>query len=118
MNSEDHPLNPELPQTEAQPNQSPERWVHPDTLKFMGMAKELIESPAVQQSIAAEQRKTQSDSTLEPSAQPEVLNQAMEPEPQHLANSSSEPAQPDTLDFRSMAKQLLDNSPGPSSPAE
>lgn len=32
----------------------PEKWIHPDTLKFMGMAKELLESPSIKQAIADE----------------------------------------------------------------
>jgi hypothetical protein len=35
------------------------RTVHPDSLKFMDMAKELLDSPPIQQAIADEQQKPQ-----------------------------------------------------------
>jgi hypothetical protein len=33
------------------------RTMHPDSLKFMDMAKELLDSPPIQQAIADEQQK-------------------------------------------------------------
>lgn len=41
-------------QPEESPQKPPERWIHPDTLKFMGMAKELLESPSIKQAISDE----------------------------------------------------------------
>ena len=33
------------------------RTVHPDSLKFMNMAKEILDNPAVQQAVESEQQK-------------------------------------------------------------
>lgn len=54
MHPDDQSLQPQEPQAN-QAAQTPQRWIHPDTLKFMGMAKELLESPAVKEAIDQEQ---------------------------------------------------------------
>jgi hypothetical protein len=55
MTSNNQPLQPQDDQGEAAAQPTPQRWIHPDTLKFMGMAKELLESPAIQQAIDSDQ---------------------------------------------------------------
>lgn len=54
MRSDDQSLYPQEPQAN-ETNQTRQRWIHPDTLKFMGMAKELLDSPAVKEAINQEQ---------------------------------------------------------------
>lgn len=108
MNSEEYPFKPGSQefQTGDQPEQPP-RWIHPDTLKFMGMAKELLDSPAVQQSIEAEWQKDQADS-IDLADQKPVADSL--PDQTELDQSERSPQlgdQPDTLNFMSMARDLL-----------
>lgn len=61
MNSEDNQFQSEVPQPPTEPTPQLKRSIHPDSLKFMGMAKELLDSPAVQQAIENEKDKEQKD---------------------------------------------------------
>lgn len=109
MNSDEYPFNPDQRQLDDQPEQSPENRIHPDTLKFMGMAKELLDSPVIQQSIEAEQQKDEADSTVATSAYASNLGQTHQSEFQPNQPAKQE-EQPDTLNFMNMAKDLLKNS--------
>lgn len=110
MNLEEYSFKPGSQefQTGDQPEQPPERWIHPDTLKFMGMAKELLDSPAVQQSIEAEWQKDQADfigsedQNLEAYSLPDQTQPETQPE-----QSPQLEDQPDRLNFMSMARDLL-----------
>ena len=58
MYSEDRPLAPDHLQSETDSiPKLQRRTIHPDSLKFMDMAKELLDSPEVQQAIEGEQQK-------------------------------------------------------------
>lgn len=112
MNSDEYSFNPDELQTGDPLEQPSENRIHPDTLKFMGMAKELLDSPAIQQSIEAEQDKDQLDSTRSADqnsvAYASNLDQTQsetQPEPPPKLED-----QPDTLNFMSMARDLLNNS--------
>jgi len=54
MHLDNQSQHPQEPQAE-EAAQTPQRWIHPDTLKFMGMAKELLDSPAIKEAIEQEQ---------------------------------------------------------------
>lgn len=58
MNSEDRKFTPEQSQSQPEPVPQLKRTVHPDSLKFMNMAKEILDSPAVQQAVEGEKQKT------------------------------------------------------------
>lgn len=60
MNSPDNQSQSPAPQQQTEPVPQLKRSIHPDSLKFMGMAKELLDSPAVQQAIESEKDKEQS----------------------------------------------------------
>lgn len=60
MHPDDQSLHPQEPQAD-ETAQTPRRWIHPDTLKFMGMAKELLDSPAVKEAINQDQDQASSD---------------------------------------------------------
>lgn len=108
MNSAEYPPKPGH-EFQMGPEQSSERGIHPDTLKFMGMAKELLDSPAIQQSIEAELQEDQADS-LSSASQSSPNYSLPDQKPEAQSKRSPEPAdQPDTLNFMSMAKELLSN---------
>jgi hypothetical protein len=59
---EDRPQTPNNPPSDAE--QIPilqRRTIHPDSLKFMDMAKELLDNPAIQQAVESEQQKPKDD---------------------------------------------------------
>lgn len=101
-----------------QPEQPSESQIHPDTLKFMGMAKELLDSPAIQQSVEAEQQQDQADS---PSSVEQIgvygsqqFQTQLDTQPEQ---SPKQEDQSDTLNFMSMARDLLNQSAIQQSPA-
>jgi len=103
-------MNPEEYRAEQSPledpmEQPPQHSIHPDTLKFMGMAKDLLESPGIKQSVAVEQQKHEADKDSSTIEQLET-----EPSQKGIQASQSLQEQPDTLNFRGMARDLL-NSP-------
>jgi len=110
MNSEEN--RPEQSSMQDQLEQSPERWIHPDTLKFMGMAKDLLESPGVRQSVAAEQQKKAAESTREqyPVNASDMDRPESEQSQKGIPSSHFSGDQPDTPNFMGMARDLL-NSP-------
>jgi len=58
MNSEDRPSAPNADQSDTENiPMLQRRTVHPDSLKFMDMAKDLLDSPEVQQAVEGEQQK-------------------------------------------------------------
>lgn len=58
MYSEDRPFQPESSQPESEPiPRLQRRTIHPDSLKFMDMAKALLDSPVIQQAMEGEQQK-------------------------------------------------------------
>ncbi len=107
MNSEEYRSEHSMGEQVEQP---PERSIHPDTLKFMGMAKDLIESPGVKQSVEVEQKKESETTTPQQYSvnSSGVVPQA-EQSPRDIQSSHSQD-QPGTLNFMSMARELL-NSP-------
>lgn len=56
-NSEDRQFASDVFESESVPRL--QRTIHPDTAKFMDMAKELLDSPAVQQAVENENQKQQ-----------------------------------------------------------
>ncbi len=107
--SEAYPSNSEPLPTEAGAEQPFERPIHPDTLKFMGMAKDLLDSPAVKHSITTEQQKQHTELT---ESQLHAVNAAGPEADRSQSNaqaSHSLEEQPDTLNFMNMAKELLDS---------
>lgn len=63
MYSEDRPANPEESQSDSEQIPMLQRTtIHPDSLKFMDMAKDLLDSPAIQQAMEGEQQKPKQDS--------------------------------------------------------
>ncbi len=117
MNSEDYQFNPDQTAS-AQPEQPAEKRIHPDTLKFMGMAKNLLESPEIKQSIASEQQKAEPSSSQEYSVSSTSSADQSNPTPPAGQSTSSSEDQPDTLDFRGMARDLLSNPARQSTEAE
>ncbi len=60
MYSEDHSSTPAQSQADSEPIPMLQRsTVHPDSLKFMDMAKDLLDKPEVQEAIKGEQEKPQ-----------------------------------------------------------
>ena len=60
MHSEDRPSNNDEVLSDSEPiPQLQRRTIHPDSLKFMDMAKDLLDSPAIQQALEGEQQKPQ-----------------------------------------------------------
>ena len=57
MNSEERNFTPEQSHSQPEPVPQLKRTVHPDSLKFMNMAKEILDNPAVQQAVESEQQK-------------------------------------------------------------
>lgn len=121
MNS-DYSFNPDRSQefqAGDQAEQPSESQIHPDTLKFMGMAKELLDSPAIQQFVEAEQQQDQADSdssTDQNFVAPASQQFQTQPDPQPEQSPKLED-QPDTLNFMSMARDLLNKSAIQQSPA-
>lgn len=61
MHSE-HPFIPNENQSDSEPIPTLQRQtVHPDSLKFMDMAKELLDKPEVKQAIKGEQQEPKND---------------------------------------------------------
>lgn len=109
--SEDYQFNPAEALTEAQSEQPPEKWIHPDTLKFIGMAKDLLDSPGVKQSVEAEQ-KQQAESLNSNEYPLNALSTEAAASPTSHSQRDAQPTledQPDTLNFMSMARELLDS---------
>lgn len=107
MNSEEYTEH----STGEQVEQPPEGSIHPDTLKFMGMAKDLLESPGVKQSVAGEQQKEADADSHQYSVDSSGIEQTQTEQSQkEIQASHSFKDQPDTLNFMSMARELL-NSP-------
>jgi len=106
--SEAYPSNSEQLPTEADAEQPFERSIHPDTLKFMGMAKDLLDSPAVKHSITTEQQKQHTELT---ESQLHAVNAAgpeAERSQRNAQASHSLEEQPDTLNFiRAYAEAAL-----------
>lgn len=58
MYSEDRPWTPnEVPSDSEQIPKLQRRTIHPDSLKFMDMAKDLLDSPSIQHAMEGEQQK-------------------------------------------------------------
>jgi hypothetical protein len=58
MYSEDRPSTPNENQSESEPiPMLQRRTIHPDSLKFMDMAKDLLDNPEIRQAINDEQQK-------------------------------------------------------------
>lgn len=58
MYSEDYPSTPNDNPSDSEPTPTLQRrTVHPDSLKFMDMAKELLDNPQIRQVIEGEQQK-------------------------------------------------------------
>ncbi len=58
MYSEDNPATPAQSQEDSEPIPMLQRsTVHPDSLKFMDMAKDLLDKPEIKQAITEEQQK-------------------------------------------------------------
>ena len=58
MYSEDRPSTPNENQSESEPIPMLQRQtIHPDSLKFMDMAKDLLDHPEIRQAINDEQQK-------------------------------------------------------------
>lgn len=58
MHSQDRPFQPESSQPESEPiPKLQRRTIHPDSLKFMDMAKDLLNSSVIQQAMEGEQQK-------------------------------------------------------------
>ena len=60
MNSQNNQIPSPTSQSQTESIPQLKRTIHPDSLKFMGMAKELLDSPAIVQAIASEKDKEQS----------------------------------------------------------
>lgn len=57
MHSEDRSFQPESSHTESEPiPKLQRRTIHPDSLKFMDMAKDLLDSPVIQQAMEGGQQ--------------------------------------------------------------
>lgn len=63
MYSEDYPSTSNDNPSDSEPIPTLQRrTVHPDSLKFMDMAKELLDNPQIRQVIEGEQQKPKNDS--------------------------------------------------------
>lgn len=114
--SEDDQFNPAEALTEAQSEQPSEKWIHPDTLKFIGMAKDLLDSPGIKQSVEAGQKQQAESSNSESSNSNEyplnALSTKAATSQTNYTQRDAQPTledQPDTLNFMSMARELLDS---------
>lgn len=58
MYSEDRPLSPDQIPSDSEPiPKLQRRTIHPDSLKFMDMAKDLLDSPNLRQAMEGDQQK-------------------------------------------------------------
>lgn len=57
MHSEDHPSTPDKSVDSDSIPKLERRTVHPDSLQFMNMAKDLLDSPTIQQAVESEKQK-------------------------------------------------------------
>ena len=58
MYSQDRPLTPDQVPSDSEPIPKLQRTtIHPDSLKFMDMAKDLLDSPNIRQAMEGDQQK-------------------------------------------------------------